>query len=60
MNRKDLSGIAIVVSMKLKNTVGKQITTSEDQKVIDWESKLIPRKIKKKKIHSLKNRNHIN
>ena len=48
MNRKDLSGIAIVVSMKLKNTVGKQITTSEDQKVIDWESKLIPRKIKKK------------
>ena len=59
MNRKDLSGIAIVVSMKLKNTVGKQITTSEDQKVIDWESKLIPRKIKKK-IHSLKNRNHIN
>ena len=60
MNRKDLSGIAIVVSMILKNTVGKQITTSEDQKVIDWESKLIPRKIKKKKIHSLKNRNHIN
>ena len=59
MNRKDLSGIAIVVSMKLKNTVGKQITTSEDQKVIDWESKLIPRKIKQK-IHSLKNRNHIN
>ena len=49
MNRKDLSGIAIVVSMKLKNTVGKQITTSEDQKVIDWESKLIPRKIKKKR-----------
>ena len=27
MNRKDLSGIAIVTRMKLLNTVGKQITT---------------------------------
>ena len=27
MNTKDLSGIAIVIRMKLLNTVGKQITT---------------------------------
>ena len=27
MNTKDLSGIAIVIGMKLQNTVGKQITT---------------------------------
>ena len=27
MNTKDLSGVAIVIGMKLQNTVGKQITT---------------------------------
>ena len=27
MNTKDLSGIAIVIRVKLQNTVGKQITT---------------------------------
>ena len=27
MNTKDLSGIVIVITMKLQNTVGKQFTT---------------------------------
>ena len=57
MNTKDLSGIAIVIRMKLLNIAGKQITTLTG-KVIDRESRLIPRKIKET-IHSLKNPNHI-
>ena len=48
MNPKDLSGIVIVIRIKL-----------DDKKVIDWESRLIPRKIKET-IHSLRNPNHIN
>ena len=48
MNPKDLSGIVIVIRIKL-----------DDKKVIDWESRLIPRKIKET-IHSLKNLDHIN
>ena len=60
MNTKDLSGIAIVIRMKLLNTAGKQITTLPGiRRVIDRESRLIPRKIKEI-IHSLKNPNHIN
>ena len=46
--------------MKLQNTVGKQIITSWDQKkVVDRESRLIPRKINET-MHSLRNPNHIN
>ena len=48
MNPKDLSGIVIVIRIKL-----------DDKKVIDWESRLIPRKIKET-INSLKNLDHIN
>ena len=48
MNPKDLSGIVIVIRIKL-----------DDKKVIDWESRLIPRKIKET-INSLKNPNHSN
>ena len=60
MNTKFLSRIAIVKRMTLQNTVGKQITTSWDQKkVVVRESRLIPRKTKET-IHSLKNPNHIN
>ena len=50
MNTKDLAGIAIVIRMKLENTVGK--------KVVDRESRLITRKIKET-LHSFKNPNHI-
>ena len=57
MNTKDLSGIAIVITMKLQNTVGNQIR--RDQKKVNYrKSRLIPRKIKET-IHSLKNPNHI-
>ena len=48
MNPKDLSGTVIVIRIKL-----------DDKKVIDWESRLIPRKIKET-INSLKNLDHIN
>ena len=44
MNAKDLSGIAIMKNMKQQNTVGKQITTLAG-KIVDRESRLIPRKI---------------
>ena len=45
----NLSGIVIVIRMKLLNTAGKQITNFNwDQKrVIDRESRLIPRRSKK-------------
>ena len=61
MNTKDLSGIAIVKRTKLLNTAGKQITilTEIKEKVVDSESRLIPRKIKEI-LHSLKNPYHIN
>ena len=59
MNTKDLSGIVIVI-MKLQNTWEADYNFSWDQKkVVDRESRLIPRKIKET-IHSLKNPNHIN
>ena len=58
MNTKDLSGIVIVI-MKLQNTWEADYNFSWDQKkVVDRESRLIPRKIKET-IHSLKNPNHI-
>ena len=57
MNRKYLSGIAIVIRMKLQNTVGNQFRRDQ-KKVIYRRSRLIPRKIKET-IHSLKNPNHI-
>ena len=63
MNTKDVSGIVIVIRMKLLSTAGKQSTTLTvkviQEKVINRESRLIPRKIKET-IHSLKNLNHIN
>ena len=59
MNTKDLSGIVIVI-MKLQNTWEADYNFSWDQKkVVDRESRLIPRKIKET-IHSLKNSNHNN
>ena len=61
MKTKNLSGIAIVIRMKLLNTAEEaDLKFNWDQKkVIDKESRLIPRKIKET-IHSLKNPNHIN
>ena len=45
MNTKDMSRIKIV-KFETGNTVGKQITTSFDQKkVVDRVSRLIPRKL---------------
>ena len=40
MNTKDLSGIAIVKRMKLRNTVGKQITISTGIKFLERSKKL--------------------
>ena len=69
MNTKDLSGIVIVVRMKLLNTAGKQFTTLTGirRKLLIGKAG-IPRKIKetihslkiKETIHSFKNPNHIN
>ena len=60
MNTKDLSGIAIVIRIKMLNTAGKQIITLIGiRRVFDRESSLIPRKIKET-IYSLKNPDHIN
>ena len=62
MNTKDLSGIAIVIRMKLlaKHCWEADHNFNWDQKkVIDRESRLTPREIKET-IHSLKNANHIN
>ena len=59
MNTKDLSGIAIVIRMKLLNTAGKQINFNWDQKKFtDREIRLIPKKIKET-LHSLKDANYI-
>ena len=60
MNTKDLSGIAIVIRMKLLNTAGKQITTliGIRRKLLIGKSRLIPTNIKET-IHPLKNPNHI-
>ena len=60
MNTKDLSGIATVLRIKLQNTVGKQITILAGirKKVVDRESRLIPRKMKETE-HSLKNPSNI-
>ena len=51
MSKKDLARIAIVKITKLRNTVGKKITT-----FVDRENRLIPKKIKET-IHSLRNPN---
>ena len=61
MNFKDLSRIVIVKRMKLRNTVGKQITTLTEirRKVVDRESRLISKKIKET-THSLRSPNHVN
>ena len=62
MSTKDLSGIAIVIRMKLLNTCWEadhNFNWDQKKKVIDGESRLIPSKIKET-IHSLKNPNHIN
>ena len=61
MNTKGLSGTATVKRMKLKNTVGKYITTllGIGRKLLDKENNLIPRYIKET-IDLLKNPNHIN
>ena len=58
MTTKDLSGIAIVIRIKLQNTVGKDFSWDQ-KKVVDRESMLIPGNITET-IHSLKNPNHIN
>ena len=63
MNRKDLSGIVIVIKIVIK--IAKHCWKADhnlnrnQKKAIDKESRLIPRTIKKT-IHSLKNPNHIN
>ena len=59
MNIKDLSRIAIVIRMKLQNTVMKITTLAGTKRKLLKESRLIPRKIKET-IHSLENPNHIN
>ena len=61
MNTKDLSGIAIVKRMKLqKHCWETDHNFSWDQKkVVDRESRLIPRKIKET-INSLKSPNAVN
>ena len=48
MNKKDLSGIAIVIRMILLTTAGKQCTTLTGirGKLLDREGRLISRKIK--------------
>ena len=60
MNTKDLSGIMIMIRMKLQNTVMKQITTLAGIriKLLIGKFKLIPRKIRET-IDYLKNPNHI-
>ena len=55
INKKDLSGTAIAIRIKLQNTVGKHW---DHKTVVDRESRLIPRKIKET-INSLKNPDHI-
>ena len=61
MNTKDLSGIVVERRMKLLNTASQADHNFnwDQKKVIDRESKLIPRKIKET-IDSLKNPNHVN
>ena len=61
MNTKDLSRTAIVIGMKLQNFFWEaDHNFSWDQKkVVDRESRLIPRKIKET-IHSFKYPNQIN
>ena len=58
---EDLSMIAIVIRIKLQNTLAKQIITLTGirRKIKDRENRLIPRKIKET-IHFLKNSNLIN
>ena len=46
MNTKDLSKISIVIRMKLKKIVGKQVITWDQKKIADRENRLAPRKIK--------------
>ena len=48
MNKKELSGIAIVIRMTLLNIAGKQCTTLTGirEKLLDTEGRLIFRKIK--------------
>ena len=57
---EDLSMIAIVIRIKLQNTLAKQIITLTGirRKIKDRENRLIPRKIKET-IHFLKNSNNI-
>ena len=65
MNTKDLPGIAIVKKKNKKNEIAKHCweidhrVSWNQKKVVDKESRLIPRKIKQT-IHSLKNPNHNN
>ena len=60
MNKKDLSGIAIVIKMILLTTAGKQFTTLTGirGKLLDREGRLISRKIKET-INFWKNPNQI-
>ena len=61
MNIKNMSGIAIVIRMKLQNTVGKKIRTLAEirRKLLIGKAGYFQRKLKKN-IHSLKNPYHIN
>ena len=58
MNTKDLSEIAIVKRMKLGNWEAGHNFSWDQKKVVERESRLIPRKIQET-IHSLKNPNQI-
>ena len=61
MNTKNMSDIAIVIRMKLQNTVGKQIRTLAGirRKLLIGKAGYFLRKLKKN-IYSLKNPYHIN
>ena len=59
MNTKDLPGIAIVIEIANHCWEADHKFRWDHKKVVDMESKLIPRKIKET-THSLKNPNHIN
>ena len=60
MNTKDLTKIMIVKRMKSRNTIKGDHNFSWDQKkVVNRESRVIPRKIKET-LHPLKNPNYIN